>query len=650
MSAGGLMRSRVPWNRIVLGMTLLLLGGVALLASSRTPDALTRRAPEGAREAAPPPLAAGSRSRTEAIGAGVPEDTAASPALLRGFVLEPGGMKVAGARVLATVRRGKTVVESASTTTDQEGAYRLGLPLVATLDASARSVCVTTVTATVGGHEPGRASVSHQTEPQDGLQLDVMLGEVLAQSIVGRVLDVEGKPAVEVAVSVCAEGGVIAFPQTDAEGRFVCAIQTPGAYVVEALDYGRGVARVGPLDVATGATTDVGDLTLRVASVIEGRVELPDGTTPPPLFVTVSPADSADAPPGNCDTSGHSSATQVQSGLDGRFSFRGLRPGRYRVGAIGEPEEDKDTPARVVTADVRDLVLVVRQRFVVVHVVDESGRPFEGSSCSYEEDIEPSGALGAGDFTRSGATHVFQVDHPVALLVDVRAGSLEADVLRVEVPESRWAVEATAVLRPRRHGTIRLELVDGEGRPVAKFRASASMLLDGRRLSMIGNTSWTSKDGMASSPLRPGRYSVAVTRGFEGTVPDAPGGPCFGMHLLEVEVLPGGERVARVVAQAGGWVRVSLLKPDAKDRISAGSSIRREGREADPPIGGMWSDAEKPGKWHALESGRPQLWSQPLAPGRYVLTTKAGGWTEARTPFDIRAGETTDVEVHLTPE
>ena len=599
----------------------------------------------GGLEAPPSPLAGAPLSKPLVPDvAGMP--TRASSVSVHGVVSSSVGVPAPGAAVEVVVRRGPSTVERVAASAGADGEYRADLPGAAALSDDARSVCEIGVTARIAGREMGRESLSRATKREGDLRLDVMLGEAMLQSIIGRVLGVEGAPVVDLTVHVCANGVPVGYPQTGADGQFACAIAKPGVYAVEALDPEEGFARLESVNVAAGATFDAGDLRLHPASVIDGRVELPDATIPPPMEVFAVPADSAGLRSGGCRPTG----AAVWTAIDGRFAFRTLSPGRYRLGPNRASVIAGTEDETVVETDAHGVVLVVRLRFVVVHVVDASGKPFEGATCSYEEDRDhpEEGAVGAGDFSHVGSTHVFPFKHPVKLRVSVSAGAMAADVVRVEVPEDRWLVEATAVLRPKSaYGTIRLELVGSDGQPIPKFRAEAHMLFDGRP--GIFTSAWTSKDGLGSKPVRPGRYTVAIAPGIEGDVPSDPGGPCFGLLRTDVDVPSGGEIVARVRAQAGGWLRVKLVMPDDKPGVRCGYSIRREGHESDPPVWAMWSDPDQQGHWHLLESGGPQLFAQPFEPGRYVLTTGPDRARETTTPFEIRAGATTDVEMRFKP-
>jgi hypothetical protein len=64
----------------------------------------------------------------------------------------------------------------------------------------------------------------------------------------------------------------------------------------------------------------------------------------------------------------------------------------------------------------------------------------------------------------------------------------------------------------------------------------------------------------------------------------------------------------------------------------------------------MWSDPVEKGHWHGLQTGGAQFFGLSLEPGRYVLAVRAENFRDSTSAFEIRAGQTTDVEVKLEPK
>ena len=112
-------------------------------------------------------------------------------------------------------------------------------------------------------------------------------------------------------------------------------------------------------------------------------------------------------------------------------------------------------------------------------------------------------------------------------------------------------------------------------------------------------------------------------------------------------VPPRGEAVVRVVAQSGGWLRATVIAPEGEKSLDCGHFIEREGRESVASIQALWSDPAKKGLWRGLSSGGHSFLGQCLEPGRYLLTASAEHLRDAKIPFEIHAGETTDIEVRF---
>lgn len=106
-----------------------------------------------------------------------------------------------------------------------------------------------------------------------------------AATLAGTVLDPDGKPVAGVALTVKNEAsGTVTTATSDAEGHFSAAVQTAGAYTVDATAQGFAEFHVGGVQVSGGATVDV-PVTLIVASMaqaitVEGFVPMAVQTAP----------------------------------------------------------------------------------------------------------------------------------------------------------------------------------------------------------------------------------------------------------------------------------------------------------------------------------------------------------------------------------
>lgn len=642
---------------IAVAAPLLVLAGLALYRSGgatsedHVPDERSiavapTESPSGL-ATRPPPLAGAKSEDPPELRPSAP-DLGRRSVRVRGLVTLESGVPAAGATVQIVVQRGDETLERLTTTTRDDGTYGADLRKVSALDEDERDAYSISVTATLPGRRPAEP-FERPLEIQDGeIRADVRFVAGGPRSILGRVLDAQGSPVANVWVEAFAGAGSAARDTTESDGRFGLSVRMPGVDAVWAVDPTRGRARWEPEDLPVTADWDVGDLTLRPSGIIEGRVELPDGSVPPSLTIAATRLD-VGAEAASVPELVGARATYVKSAADGAFAFRALTPGRYRVEPLGEPPGDGRRPSTEVPTDSRGVVVVSHQRFYVIHVVDADGKDVEHVSCGFEEarDDPENGWCGGGDFGGGGSTQIFTIHVPRRLRVEVSTWTMDADLLTVDMPVDRWLVKATAVVRPRvPSGTIRIEAVDERGRSIDSYRAEARRLVDEGVARMMRTENWGWPGRPTSGGLRPGRYAVEVTPGAEVE----PGRPCFGRQRVEAVVPSGGEVVARVVARPGGWLRANVVACDGRDGVAFRHRILRVGRETASSITSTWSDPLTPGTVHALQSGSPQFCREPLEPGDYVLAVSVPGEPdESRTPFSIRAGQTTDVEVRLEP-
>lgn len=151
------------------------------------------------------------------------------------------------------------------------------------------------------------------------------------RTLEGRVVDVDGRPAADVAVTLSAVGGSawssarlreVRFPErhvrTDAEGRFVFEELRRGTYLIEAEEPLRRYA-VRRVVAVRGERTEAPTLALPGFARARGRLL---GEPPPGAYVEADMLDTVDDP------------RKAQLRPDGVFVFAGLPAGRVRLSLV----------------------------------------------------------------------------------------------------------------------------------------------------------------------------------------------------------------------------------------------------------------------------------------------------------------------------
>ncbi|MHC4730234.1 MAG: sigma factor-like helix-turn-helix DNA-binding protein, partial [Planctomycetota bacterium] len=328
----------------------------------------------------------------------------------------------------------------------------------------------------------------------------------------GRVVDAEGKPiggAFLTAVGVKGEGLEQTVDVRDAwsdrDGRFVLeALRSdlPHTLIVLKQGFGRSL-----LDFDPG-TRDLGVIVLPRGLRVEGRVIDAEGRPLPGAAVALDGANAdrdrlrGEAPrvvslSDNGETEYHPAAAQLPYGTTdnrrtddlGRFRFRGIAPGTYRLRVEGRGGASLGRKVRV---DGDRLGMELRfqdDRDFSVLVVDEAGSPLEGADVHV-------GMQGGGRRARTGRDGRARFKLPrritsvqvAALTHDrPRAGSGDFTVHRVADGEVRIALKTAAVIT----GLV----LDPRGRALAKAQL---------RLPGLGRWAETDQEG---------RFSVQVPDG-----------------------------------------------------------------------------------------------------------------------------------------
>jgi RNA polymerase sigma factor (sigma-70 family) len=339
----------------------------------------------------------GARSVVLTLGAGGGRVT--------GRVLDPDGLPVAGARVLAGPRQGHVVevgsrramaAKPGPVETDAEGRFAI----LGNIEAGPQPIHATA---------RGYPVVESEVEVVAGATAEVELRLQPAARVEGRVLGVDGAPAADVLVREAEEdrGGWyrLNFPgpetRTDAQGFFTLDGVAPGLRELNAHDQERpeiGRARASLTCVA--GETATAELRLELGHTIEGRVEDENGA-PIAGWVVRSKA----------GLSRWWYPRSTRSGPDGRFLLVNLGDGAHDLTVTAPDSIEQRAFAEGVPVGTTGLVLVVEnanaaQGRLQGRMRDPSGHPLDDVEVTLWRE-----GVNAGEFVEfDPATGVFEAE------------------------------------------------------------------------------------------------------------------------------------------------------------------------------------------------------------------------------------------------
>ncbi len=337
------------------------------------------------------------RKEAEA-GPGLPASSFHAPLSVQGQLLDRRQPVPVSLGVVVELRRSREVLHRAEVRSDEQGAFQLELPrpvgddllLVGWVQNSGYQRIATTKHV-----DSGSAEVALNLKPRQGATallriVDVEGREVLADSIE---LDPYETPTPSWGrlgffwTDYRARPGVRRRPGT---GEFELSVRAPTeAYLLaRAAGHGAGVLRV---SLDPSRENEVFDVVLEGSGTLHGTLTDPVGRRLPGVELTAysvdwlneqeAPGDLAikRGPPRELSGGGLASCSTTTD-ADGRFEFRGLRPGSYFV-QDARPERDAlrfDLPRTRYATDTAAIALVVRRYTVELTVADSRGDPLAG--------------------------------------------------------------------------------------------------------------------------------------------------------------------------------------------------------------------------------------------------------------------------------
>ncbi len=466
--------------------------------------------------------------------------------VLSGRVLDVGGGGISGARLSVFTRSVGGAGRAPTfffTRSNSEGQYRLLLP---------RGPL--SIRAEADGYAPLTDSEVLLLRP---LTRDLRL--VPGGRLAGRVIDrATRQPIADAEVSVTSalrmDFREPRDARTDGDGRFQFDGLEPGNFEVMA----RKGMQIGTSDVVAlavaGAATDV-VVPVDRGYVVSGRVKSEaDGRALADIRVSAS----RDTPP-------FGQAARTRSNPDGTFALEGMLPGSYRLNAYEEGFGFSGARARVISADVGNVELLLPSAVKVTgRVTSADGKPVEGATVQARIESRRSGGMSVGgDSSGTDADGRFElrrVTGGTSLQLSAQhdqQGAASVGPIEIKTGEPK-VIDLTLKKGASISGVVRTE----DGRPAANVRVgvtirSPAMIVAGGRPDLTGPDGRYRLDN-----LNPGRVTVSAARSgraeFDPT-DDKPNRKTF-------ELAAGEERtgVDLVVGPAGLAIRGTVQSPDGK--------------------------------------------------------------------------------------
>lgn len=673
------MKATLLWALAIAAIVLVVVA--SRLSRVDEPDAAPPRPAAGAGEvaelAAPevePRPEAPARAVPDESPAAEPEPLAAAGWRVEGEVKGPDGAPIEGAFVFLELssRWYSSGAARGPFLTDEGGRYSAELVFVDHPPSVAQggwrdAVILGRVRA--AGHRRAGQSADDLPDPGERtgvVRIDFAL-EVQA-AVCGRVVSPHLTPVALVDVNLRRAGGGWRWEggehwlKTDPDGGFSIPIEEAGSFHLAAARCGFGTAMSGPIELELGKDAEVGDLVLVGPGQIEGVVVYPDGQPVQEIEVQAyfDPAIEEVRTPslvGGLQSdflreSGGLRFCRARTDRMGRFRLSGLDPGEYvlilgrhsSLSLAGE-RDPAAPPQRLHATGERDVRLVLDEYRLQVTLRDRQGLLVPQGVVQWRcEDF-----LRGGATTRYGRTDWYPIEPGLVSLRGVGSPGTEpreqvARKIYVEEGQYETRVELAFGPPPPEPGTLRLSARNPEGEPVGGVFAC----FEDRTDPIIRHYERErSETGEYVFAVPPGEWELTVYDWLEG------GGRAYvPAELDRVVVVSGEESELRITLRSGGYLGLVLHLPSAETELS-GLAIIAHPLDGGEPLELRSFRTREGNEWAFIDRIEPEVAyrrESMLARGSYRLEVRADGLGAADVAFAIETGETSDVEVWLTPK
>jgi hypothetical protein len=580
-----------------------------------------------------------------------------------GRVVDGAGSPVADAVVAASWSRAELSGRvGRSSRSSADGRFEIELAALPEALASTPSRTFLLLHATADGFLEAEVRTKH-TPWLDGTAPvcdcgDVVLTARPAASVVGRIVDPEGSPVAHANVR-CA--GRRERTRTNEDGTFDLRFERPEVLSVSAHRWDVGDASF-DVDLTSTAHTDVGDIVLRAADFIEGRLVLGDGTSANGVPIRLA----ADPDAGDYGIEFDTDVSSITTDADGAFRFAvaiGERRSPYllvlEIGGgrqVFETARLADGPVMVdgqhvtlVTRDHGDRVLPVGE--LDFRVWSPENAPSIDALRAVENGIEqmaewPEGASGMGLPSFDGET-VGLLSFGGVLCVSAGASGFHRQTIvhRAETGVFREHVEIG--LRPAdRGGRVRFRITEPGGRSPASYEVDVKNRWGARvlRYQAPGDL-----DPEGGSPLLPAEPLFFEIDPDPDTAMIYPGDPLLARCIVrEGEVVD-----IEVTGPAVGVLRVGieLADPSVPDAILAALRITATTGDASVEM----SPGYRISKYGTMSAGRVEsqirkggAFGRAVLPvGAVLVEVALPGFAIQRRSVEVRAFEETIVTFRI---